>query len=108
MLVGLGDGDDIHGSDWESWVSSDFTVNDDVSDTLGFGTGFDDLSGLISVKSILQSLLEKDGKWDALSSLMWTSGWLGGINTSQFTEIPGFWSVNSLHAFSLSFIAHWK
>lgn len=106
VLIALGNGDNIHGSEWESWVSSDFTVNNDVSGTLGLGAGFDNLSGFISVKSILQSLLKENVKWDAFSSLVWTSGWLGGIDSSEFTEIPGFWSVDSLHAFSLSFITH--
>jgi hypothetical protein len=34
VLVGLVDGDDIHASEWESWVSSDLTVDLDVSDPL--------------------------------------------------------------------------
>jgi len=106
VLVGFGDGDDVHDSEWESWVSSDLTVNDDVSSTLGFGTGFDDLSGLISGKSILQSLLKENAKRNALSGLVWTSGWLGSIDTSEFTEVPCLWSVDSLHDFSLSFVSH--
>ena len=106
VLIALGNGDDIHGSEWESWVSSDFTVNNDVSGTLGLGAGFDDLSGFISVKSILQSLLKENVKRNALSSLVWTSGWLGGIDSSEFTKVPGFWCVDSLHRFSLSFVSH--
>ena len=106
VLVGLVDGDDIHASEWESWVSSDLTIDLDVSDTLGLGTGFDNLSGLISVESVLQSLLEKNVEWDALSGLVWTSRWLGSVDTSEFTEVPGFWCCHSLHAFSLSFVAH--
>jgi len=106
VLVAFSDGDDIHDTEWESWISSNLTVNDDVSGTLGLGAGFDDLSGFISVKSILQSLLEKNAKRNAFSSLMWTSGWLGGIDSSEFTEVPCFWSIDSLHAFSLSFVSH--
>ena len=106
VFVGFGDGDDVHDSEWESWVSSDLTVNDDVSSTLGLGTGFDDLSGLISGKSVLQSLLEENAKRNALSSLVWTSGWLGSIDTSEFTEVPCLWSVNSFQTFSLSFVSH--
>ena len=106
MLVAFSDGDDIHDTEWESWISSNLTVNDDVSGTLGLGAGFDDLSGLISVKSILQSLLEKNAKRNAFSGLMWTSGWLGGINSSEFTEVPCFWCIDSLQTFSLSFVSH--
>lgn len=106
VFVAFSNGDDIHASEWESWISSNLTVNDDVSGTLSLGAGFDNLSGFISVKSILQSLLEKNAKWNAFSGLVWTSGWLGGINSSEFTEVPCFWCIDSLHAFSLSFVTH--
>jgi hypothetical protein len=36
---------------------------------------------------------------------MWTSRWLGSVNSLKFTKIPLLWSINSLHDFSLSFVA---
>ena len=100
VLVGLLNGDNIHSSEWEFWVSSDLAVNLDQTFLI-----LDDLGGFHVGHSVLQSLLEKDVKWDALSSLMWTSGWLGSVNSLKFTKIPLLWSINSLHDFSLSFIA---
>ena len=100
VLVGLLDGDNIHSSEWEFWVSSDLAVNLDQTFLI-----LNDLGSFHVGHSVLQSLLEEDVKWDALSSLMWTSGWLGAINSLKFTKVPLLWSVNSLHDFSLSFVA---
>ena len=100
MLVGLLDGDDVHNSEWESEVLSDLTVNLDES-LLVVGNS----SGFISGKSVLESLLEENVHWDALSQLVWTSSWSGSVNSLQFTKIPGLWSGNSLNDLSLSFIA---
>lgn len=100
VLVGLLDGDDVHGSEWESVVSSDLSVNlDETFLVVG------DSSGFISGKSVLESLLEENVHWDALSQLVWTSRWSGGVDSLQLTKIPGLWSGNSLNDLSLSFVA---
>jgi len=101
MLVGLLDGDDVHGTEWESEVSSDLSVNLDETFLVVC-----DLSGFISRDGILESLLEEDAHWDTFSQLVWTSRWSGGVDTLQFTEIPCLWCCNSLYDLSLSFIAH--
>lgn len=100
MLVGLLDGDNVHLTKWESVVSSDLTVNLNQSFFI-----LNDLSSLISGKSVLQPLLKENVEWDALSKLVWTWRRSGSIDALQFTKVPGFWSGNSLHNLSLSFIA---
>jgi len=101
VLVGLLNGDNIHGSEREFWVSSDLAVNLDQTFLI-----LDDLSSFLVGHSVLQSLLEKDVERNALSCLMWTSGWFGSIHSLEFSKVPLLWSVNSLHDFSLSFVAH--
>ena len=100
VFISLLDGDNVHLTKWESVVSSDLSVNLNQSFFI-----LNDLSSLISGKSVLQSLLEKDVEWDALSKLVWTWRRSGSIDALQFTKVPGFWSGNSLHNLSLSFIA---
>lgn len=101
VLVGLLDADNIHGSEWESWVSSDLAVNLDHTFLI-----LDDLGGFRVGHSVLQSLLEENVERDALSGLVWTSRWLGSVHTLKLSEVPLLWSINSLHDFSLSFVAH--
>lgn len=100
VLVGLLDADNIHGSEWESWVSSDLAVNLDHTFLI-----LDDLGGFHVGHSVLQSLLEENVERDALSGLVWTSRWLGSVHTLKLSEVPLLWSINSLHDFSLSFVA---
>jgi len=100
MFISLFNSDNVHLTEWESWVSSDLTVDFDISIFVS-----NDLHGLLSGKSVLKLLLKKNVKWDTFSSLMWTSGWLGSIHSLEFTKVPLLWSINSLHNLSLSFIA---
>merc|ERR1711990_1021603 len=67
VLVGLLDGENIHVSEWESWVSSDSSVNLDETFLV-----LNDLHALSSGKRVLKSVLEEHVKWDALSELVWT------------------------------------
>ena len=100
VLVGLLNGDNVHGSEWESWVSSDLAVNLDQTLLI-----LDDLGAFHVGHGVLQSLLEEDVERDALSSLVRTSRWLGSIHSLKFTKVPLLWSIHSLHDFSLSFVA---
>lgn len=100
MLVGLFNGDNVVLSERISWVSSDLSVDLDESGSIS-----NNLLDFLSGESILKSLMKKNVKRKAFVKLMWTSGWSGGINTLQFTKIPVLWSCDSLHDFSLSFIA---
>lgn len=101
VLVGLVNGDNVHVSEWESVVSSDLSVNLDVS-ILVVGN----LSALVSGESVLESLLEKNSHWDALSKLVWTSGWSGGVDTLELAEVPHLWCGDSLDNLSLTFVTH--
>ena len=100
MFISLFNSNNVHHSEWESWISSELSIN--LNQTFFV---LNDLSSFVSRESVLQSLLQKNAKRDAYSSLVWTSRWLGAINTVQFTEIPMLWCGNSFHNLSLSFIA---
>lgn len=80
VFISLLDGDNVHLTKWESVVSSDLSVNLNQSFFI-----LNDLSSLISGKSVLQSLLEKDVEWDALSKLVWTWRRSGSIDTLKFS-----------------------
>ena len=80
MLVGLLDGDNVHLTKWESVVSSDLSVNLNQSFFI-----LNDLSSLISGKSVLQPLLKENVEWDALSKLVWTWRRSGSIDTLKFS-----------------------
>jgi hypothetical protein len=100
VLIGLLDGDNVHNTKWESVVSSDLSVN--LNQTFLI---LNDLSSLISGKSVLKSLLEENIERDAFSQLVWTWRWSGSVNSLKFTQVPLLWSGNSLYNLSLSFIA---
>lgn len=80
VFISLLDGDNVHLAEWESVVSSDLTVNLNQSFFI-----LNDLSSLISGKSVLQSLLEKNVEWDALSKLVWTWRRSGSVDTLKFS-----------------------
>jgi len=100
VLVGLLDGDDVHVSERESGVSSVLTI--DLNKTF---LVLDDLSSLLSVESIAESLLEEYVQGDALSELVRTRGRSGAVNTLELAEVPLLGSGESLHGFSLSFVS---
>jgi hypothetical protein len=100
IFISLLNRNNIHGTKWESWVSSNLTIDLDQSLSVN-----NNLSSFVSGKSVLKLLSKKNGKRNAFSGLVWTSGWLGTVNTLEFTEIPLLWSVYSFHNLSLSFIA---
>lgn len=66
----------IHLSEWISWVSADLTVDLDVSVLV-----LDDLLGLVSGQSVLQSQLEEHVKRDAFSQFVGSSRWPHGVHT---------------------------
>jgi hypothetical protein len=100
MFIGFINGKNVHLSKWESVFSSDLAIN--LDHTLSI---LADLKRILSVKSVFQSLLKNNVKWNALSELMWTRSWSGTVHTLQFTKIPHLGSGDSFHNFSLSFIA---
>lgn len=100
VLVGLFNCNNVHLSEGISGVSSDLSIDLDESLLV-----LDDLSGLISVEGVLQSLLEQHGQGNALSKLVGTGRGSGSVNSSQLAKVPLLGSSNSLYNLSLSFIA---
>ena len=93
MLAGSGDGDDIHEADWESVISSDFVVNLDV----GIISVSADLKCLLAGKGVLQSVAEENSERNALSQLVGSSRWAGGVHTSKFVQTPVGRCKHALH-----------
>lgn len=100
VLVSSLNGDDVHVTKRESGVSSELTV--DLDETF---LVLDNLSGLLSVEGVAESLLEENIQGDALSKLVRTGGRSGTVDTLKLTKIPLLGSGNSLHGFSLSFVS---
>ena len=91
VLVGLWNLNDILETEWESGVSSDLTVN--LDKTLSLSADF---YRFLAGESVFQSVLEEDGKWDALTQLVGSSRWAVGVHTFQFIQAPGGWCEHSL------------
>jgi len=91
VLVGLWDLNNISETEWELGVSSDLTVNLDKSFSLSA-----DFDSFLAGESVFQSVLEEDGKWDALTQLVGSSGWAVGVHASKFVQAPGGWCEHSL------------
>ena len=64
-------------------VSSELSIDLDESFLV-----VSDLSGLVSVEGILESLLEEDVHWDALPKLVWALRWSSGVDSLQLSKIP--------------------
>jgi len=80
MFISLFNSNNVHGTEWESVVSSKLSI--DLNQTFFV---LNDLSSFVSRESVLQSLLQENVKRNAFSCLVWSSGWLGGVDTVQFT-----------------------
>lgn len=93
VLASLGDGDDVHETGGEFMVSSDTVVDLDV---LVISVSAD-LKNFLTVKSVLQSAAEKYGKWEAVSQLVWSSAWAGGVHSTEFGQKPMFGGKHALH-----------
>jgi hypothetical protein len=72
-------------------VSSDLTVNLDGGLSLS-----DNLKALLLGKSVLKSVSEEHGQWDALTELVGALSWAGGVNTAELVKAPLGWSEHSL------------
>jgi hypothetical protein len=59
----------------------------------------------LPIKSVFQSMHQKNVKWNTLFELVWTWRRSGTVHSSQFSKIPHLGSGHSFHTFSLSFIA---
>merc|ERR1711990_578128 len=78
MFIGCINTNNVHLTERESWVSSVFAINLDESSFI-----FDNLDSILSIKSVFQSLLEKNVKWNALSEFVWTWRRSGTVHSLQ-------------------------
>ena len=91
VLSSLGNADNVHDAEWEAGISSDFVVNLDQTFLI-----LNDLHGLLSGESVVQSVSEQDGQGNAFSSLVGTSGWSGCVNSTELVQHPVGGSCHSL------------
>jgi len=78
VLASLVDGNNILETEGELVVTSDFTVNLDV-----IISALTDLKGLLLGKSVLKSVAEEHGKWDALTQLVGAGSWAGSVHATE-------------------------
>jgi len=83
VLAGLVDGNNILETEGELVVTSDFTVNLDV-----LVSGLADLKGLLLGKSVLKSVAEEHGEWDALTELVGAGSWAGSVHATELIKAP--------------------
>ena len=100
MLICLFNWDNVHNAERESWVSSNFSVNFDKSFFI-----FYNFSCFLSIESILESLLEKYIKRNALTKFVRSRWGSSTVHSFHFSEEPLLRAVNSLYNLSLSFVA---
>lgn len=81
----------VHNTEGETRVSSDFVVNLDQSFLI-----LNDLHGLLSGKGISQSVSEEDGEGNAFSPLVGASCGSGCVNSTELVEHPVGGSCHSL------------
>ena len=68
VLTGFLNGDNVHNSERESGVSSDFAIDLDQAFLV-----LNDFHGFLSAKSIFQSVSQENAEWDAFSSFVGAS-----------------------------------
>merc|ERR1712014_471624 len=85
VFVGLFDSDDIHVSSWVFHVGSHFSVNFDHS-------SLEDFLALVTGKSVVESVSDKDSQWHAFSKFVWTGVWSMSKDSTSFWEHPVVWS----------------
>jgi len=81
VLVGLGNGQDIHETSRVREVGADLSVNKNLAlaeDPLGLGVG----------EGILQAVADEDDQRQTLAELVGSSGWAGGKAASHLAEHP--------------------
>ena len=100
VFISLFNRNNVHLTKWVSVVSSNLAI--DLDETL---LVLDDLSSLLSAESVLESLLQKNVDWNALSELVWTWRWSSSVHTLELSKVPLLWSGDSLYNLSLSFVS---
>lgn len=81
IFVGFVDADDVHKPSWEFAISPNLTV--DLN-----SPRHHDLLNLVSVKSILQSISDKDTERKAFPKFVWACSGSVGVDTTGFWEHP--------------------
>lgn len=91
VLAGLINGHDILETDWELGVTSGLLV--DLDNTLLL---LNNLKDFLTGESVLKSVSEEHGHWDALAELVWALSWTGSVHTAQLIKAPCGWGEHSL------------
>jgi len=99
VLVGLLEGDNIHETGWVFAISSDLAVNLDH-------LSHHDLLALVASKSVVESVSDEDGEWEALSELVWAGIWSVAENAAGLWEHPVVWSVKGFEVLLRSATSH--
>jgi len=99
VLVGLLEGDNIHETGWVFNISSDLAVNLDH-------LSHHDLLALVTSKSVVESVSDEDGEWEALSELVWAGIWSVAENAAGFWEHPVVWSAKGFEVLLRSATSH--
>ena len=81
-LTSLVDANNILETNWELGVTSDLVVDFDIVGTLVLN----DLEDFLAVKSVLESVLEENRHWDALTELVGTLGGAGSVDTTELVK----------------------
>ena len=91
VLTSFHDVDNIHESQWEAWIPAGSVI--DLNVNIFVAADFD---GLLAGESVLQSLSQQNGNWDAFTEFVWSSGWARCVWSNQFVKLPVRWRVHSL------------
>jgi len=99
VLVGLVNSNNVHETGWVFNVSSYFTVNFDH-------LALHNLLALLSGESVVQTITDEHGEWQALTKFVWASVRAEGKYTGGFWEHPMVWSCQGLEMFLWSATSH--
>ena len=91
VLISFHDVDTVHESERETWVSAGFVVDLNINILVAA-----DFETLLAGESVLQSLSQQNGNWDAFTEFVRSSGWARCVWSNQFVELPVRWRVHSL------------
>lgn len=89
VLASFLNADNVHEACWVCGIGADLAVNLDQA-------LHDNGLGLASVKSILETISDEDDEGHAVTELVRTGRWAGGIGAGQFVQKPMRWRAQAL------------
>jgi len=99
VLVGLVDGDDVHVSSGVLDIGSYLAVDLDHA-------AHHDLHALLAAKSVVESVTDEDGEWQALAKLVWSSVRSVAEHAAGLGQHPVVWRIERLQMFLRSATSH--